>query len=86
MCAAPSMIASALVGSARWRRSASWTGKPMSRLRGKQPEQSASQRRHLLNLHHAGEHTPTELAEPFNISRTTVYREIQRGSGLASTV
>jgi DNA invertase Pin-like site-specific DNA recombinase len=56
------------------------------RLRGKQPKLSASQRRHLLTLHQAGEHTQAELAELFNISRTTVSREIQRGSGLAPTV
>ncbi len=40
------------------------------RLRGKQPKLSASQRRHLLTLHHAGEHTQAEL---FSVSRTTVY-------------
>jgi len=47
------------------------------RLRGKQPKLSASQRRHLLSLHRAGEHTQAELAELFSVSRTTIYREIQ---------
>lgn len=56
------------------------------RLRGKQPKLSASQRRHLLTLHRAGEHTQAELAELFSVSRTTVYREIQRGSALTPTV
>ena len=56
------------------------------RLRGKQPKLSASQRRHLLTLHRAGEHTQAELAELFSVSRTTIYREIQRGSALTPTV
>ncbi|SDD98573.1 recombinase family protein [Auraticoccus monumenti] len=56
------------------------------RLRGKQPKLSASQRRHLLTLHQAGEHTQAELAELFSVSRTTIYREIQRGSALTPTV
>ncbi|WP_395245061.1 recombinase family protein [Agromyces sp. MMS24-K17] len=48
------------------------------RLRGKQPKLSASQRKHLFELHDAGAHTQAELAELFRISRTTVYRELQR--------
>lgn len=56
------------------------------RLRGKQPKLSASQRRHLLTLHRAGEHIQAELAELFSVSRTTIYREIQRGSALTPTV
>lgn len=56
------------------------------RLRGKQPKLSASQRRHLLTLHRAGEQTQAELASLFSVSRTTVYREIQRGSALMPTV
>jgi DNA-directed RNA polymerase specialized sigma24 family protein len=36
------------------------------------------QRKHLLTLHDAGEHTQAELAELFRVSRTTVYRELQR--------
>lgn len=50
------------------------------RLRGKQPKLSVSQRRHLLELHDAGNHTQEELAELFNVSRTTIYREVQRRS------
>lgn len=56
------------------------------RLRGKQPKLSASQRRHLLTLHRAGEHTQAELAELFSVSRTTIYREIQRSSAPTPTV
>lgn len=50
------------------------------RLKGKQPKLSNSQRRHLLKLHDAGEHTQAELAELFGVSRTTVYRELRRRS------
>ncbi len=35
------------------------------RLKGKQPKLSTSQRKHLLKLHEAGEHTQAELAELF---------------------
>jgi DNA invertase Pin-like site-specific DNA recombinase len=48
------------------------------RLRGKKPKLSAAQRKHLLALYDAGEHTQAELAELFTVSRTTVYRELQR--------
>ncbi|MBG6218917.1 DNA invertase Pin-like site-specific DNA recombinase [Arthrobacter sp. CAN_A6] len=48
------------------------------RLKGKQPKLSKVQRKHLLTLHDADEHTQTELAELFGVSRTTVYRELQR--------
>jgi len=48
------------------------------RLRGKQPNLSAVQRKHLLSLYDAGENAQAELAELFSVSRTTVYREIQR--------
>jgi DNA invertase Pin-like site-specific DNA recombinase len=48
------------------------------RLKGKQPKLSAIQQRHLMELHKAGTHTPTELAELFNVARSTVYRTIER--------
>jgi DNA invertase Pin-like site-specific DNA recombinase len=50
------------------------------RFRGKQPKLSAAQRKHLLELQDAGEYTQTELAELFSVSRTTIYRELQRRS------
>jgi transposase len=53
--------------------------------RGKQPELSASQRKHLLEPHDAGTHTHKELAELFSVSRTTVYREPQRRAATASS-
>jgi DNA invertase Pin-like site-specific DNA recombinase len=55
--------------------------KAKGRLKGKQPKLSKAQRKHLLTLHDAGEHTRAELAELaelFRVSRTTVYRELQR--------
>ena len=48
------------------------------RLRGKQPNLSAVQRKHLLSLYDAGEHTQAELPELISVSRTTVCREIKR--------
>ena len=62
--------------------------KAKGRLRGKQPKLSVSQRRHLLELHDAGNHTQEELAELFSVSRTTIYREVQRrtsGTGSQTT-
>jgi DNA invertase Pin-like site-specific DNA recombinase len=50
------------------------------RLRGKQLNLSAVQRKHLLSLYDAGDHPQAELADLFSVSRTTVYREIQRRS------
>lgn len=58
--------------------------KAKGRLRGKQPKLTAAQRRHLLQLHVAGEHTQAELAELFGVARSTVYRTIQRGELPAS--
>jgi DNA invertase Pin-like site-specific DNA recombinase len=48
------------------------------RLKGKQPKLNSRQRSHLLELHGAGEHTISEIAELFSVSRATVYREIAR--------
>ncbi len=52
--------------------------KAKGRLRGKKPKLSRSQEAHLVELHRARRHTTTELAELFNIARSTVYRAIQR--------
>jgi DNA invertase Pin-like site-specific DNA recombinase len=52
--------------------------KARGRLRGKQPKLSAKQEKHLVALHSAGEHTSTELAELFNVGRSTVYRAVER--------
>ena len=47
------------------------------RLRGKQPKLCLTAEA-LLELHDAGNHTQEELAELFGVSRTTIYRELQR--------
>jgi len=52
--------------------------KAKGRLKGKPPKLSKTQRKYLLTLHDAGEHTQAELAELFSVSRTTVYRELKR--------
>jgi DNA-binding MarR family transcriptional regulator len=48
------------------------------RLKGKQPKPSKAQKTHLVTLHRAGEHTSAELAELFNVARSTVYRAVER--------
>jgi len=52
--------------------------KAKGKLRGKQPKLTSAKRRHLLAVHAAGTHTQTELAELFDVSRATIYRELQR--------
>lgn len=52
--------------------------KAKGKLKGKQPKLSPAQRKHLLSIAAQGEHTQSELAELFNVSRTTIYRELKR--------
>ncbi|MBG6181382.1 recombinase family protein [Arthrobacter sp. CAN_A1] len=52
--------------------------KEKGRLRGRQPKLRPRQEAHLVSLHAAGEHTISELAELFSVSRGTVYRSIER--------
>ncbi|TFC75358.1 recombinase family protein, partial [Cryobacterium sp. TMS1-20-1] len=52
--------------------------KAKGRLRGKQPKLSVPQQKHLIEVHTAGLHSSAELAELFNVARSTVYRTIQR--------
>lgn len=54
--------------------------KAKGKLKGKQPKLSAAQRNHLLSIADQGGHTQSELAELFNVSRTTIYRELKRDS------
>ncbi|RAZ30540.1 recombinase family protein [Microbacterium sp. SMR1] len=51
--------------------------KAAGKLRGRQPTLSKTKRKHLLDLA-AGKHTQAELAELFDVSRTTIYRELRR--------
>ncbi len=53
-------------------------------LRGKQPKLTARQEAHLLELHDAGEYTMTEMAELFSISRSTIYRAVERAQRRAA--
>lgn len=50
------------------------------KLRGKQPKLSAMQQRELVRMYGTGEYTIADLAEVFTVSRTTVYRTLQRSS------
>ncbi len=56
--------------------------KAKGRLRGKRPKLSVKQEAHLVALHKAGEHTSAELAELFGVARSTVYRAIERATGV----
>jgi DNA invertase Pin-like site-specific DNA recombinase len=52
--------------------------KAKGRLRGKQPKLTTKQEAHLVALHREGKHTGMELAELFNVARSTVYRAVER--------
>jgi DNA invertase Pin-like site-specific DNA recombinase len=57
--------------------------KAKGHLRGKQPKLSIPQQRHLMEVYRSGTHTTAELAELFNVARSTVYRTVQRQEGEA---
>jgi DNA invertase Pin-like site-specific DNA recombinase len=48
------------------------------KLRGKPPKLTARQQAHLIQLHAAGQHSISDLAEMFSVSRPTVYRSLER--------
>jgi DNA-binding MarR family transcriptional regulator len=50
--------------------------KDKGRLPGKQPKLTPNQAKHLLELHDSGSYTQAELAELFDVGRSTVYRTI----------
>lgn len=52
--------------------------KAKNRLRGKQPKLNPRQEVHLVALHRAGEHSAAELGDLFGVTRSTVYRAIER--------
>ena len=47
-------------------------------------ELTPKQETHLVALYRAGEHTVSELEELFPVTRSTVYRAIQRAGGRAA--
>lgn len=52
--------------------------KAKGRLRSKQPKLKPAQEAHLVELWRAGKHTSADLADLFNVGRSTVYRAVQR--------
>jgi DNA invertase Pin-like site-specific DNA recombinase len=52
--------------------------KAKGRLRGKQPKLKPAQEAHLVELWRGGKHTSAELADLFDVARSTVYRAVQR--------
>jgi DNA invertase Pin-like site-specific DNA recombinase len=54
--------------------------KAKGRLRGEHPKLNPAQEKHYVELHGAGQHTTGELAELFGVTRTTVYRAMQRAT------
>jgi len=48
------------------------------KLRVKQPKLSVKQQKELRRMHDSGNHSISDLAEPFSVSRPTVYRTIAR--------
>ena len=47
---------------------------------GREPKLTASQDKHLVQLHHTGAHTTSEIAELLAVAHSTVYRAISRAS------
>lgn len=58
--------------------------KARGRLKGKKPKLPPGQERRLVELHATGEHSITELAADFGVSRATVHRAVERSSKAAS--
>ena len=54
--------------------------KARGKLRGKQPKLTSKQQRELVRMCGTGEYTIADLAEVFTVSRTTIYRTLQRDS------
>jgi DNA invertase Pin-like site-specific DNA recombinase len=48
------------------------------KLRGRKPKLSPRQEGYLVELYVSGEKSPSELAELFGVTRSTVYRIVQR--------
>ncbi len=53
-------------------------GKANVRLRRKQLKLTSKQEAYLVDLYRAGEHTSTEIAELFEVARSTMYEAVER--------
>jgi DNA invertase Pin-like site-specific DNA recombinase len=53
------------------------------KLRGKQPKLSLKQQKELRRMHDGGNHSISDLAELFSVSRPTIYRTLARQPGAA---
>ena len=52
-------------------------------LRGKKPKLSNRQQKELRRMHDGSDYSTGDLAEPFAVSRPTVYRTLRRPAGRA---
>ena len=57
-----------------------------AKLKGKPPKLSPAQQKHLVDLYEAGEHSITDLAELFSVSRPSVYRVLARHGVTSPTI
>ena len=57
--------------------------KAKGRLRGKQPKLKPAREAQLVTLWRDGKHTTLDLAEMFDVARSTVYRAIERAGAPA---
>lgn len=53
------------------------------KLKGKRPKLTRTQRGHLYEVLDSGAYSQTEIAELFNVSRATIYREVHRRAASA---
>ena len=54
--------------------------KAKGKLRGKQPKLTSKQQRELRRMYDNGNHSISDLAEVFAVSRSTVYRTLARNA------
>ncbi len=52
--------------------------KAKGKMRGKKPKLTEKQQKELHKMHKTGDHSISDLAEIFSVSRATVYRTLQR--------
>jgi len=57
-----------------------------AKLKGKPPKLKPAQQKHLVKLYGEGEHSITELAELFSVSRPAVYRVLNRHGAISPTI